>query len=174
MEKIHKPVSDIPAFYQPYMNLVPDDENLISHLQEIITETSNLIEPLTADQLSYRYAKDKWTIKDILLHLSDCERILVYRINRIARNDKTDLPGFDEKLFVLNAGAAARSVKDMLQELSICRAATIFFLQTLPDEALNRIGFANGYPLSARLLANHIYGHHKHHLNIIKEKYLQH
>jgi len=111
-------------------------------------------------------------IKDIIVHLGDCERVIIYRAMRIARGDKTNLPGFDENLLASNANANARKVEGILKELSALRAATIVFLETLDEESLERTGTANGYPLSARLLVNHIYGHHRHHLNIIREKYL--
>jgi uncharacterized damage-inducible protein DinB len=127
---------------------------------------------LSEEQLNYRYAPGKWTIKDVLLHLSDCERILVYRTTRIARGDKTDLPGFDQEFFAANAHACERSLSSILNELKASRAATIIFLDTLNDEALDCNGTANGYPMQARLLVNHIYGHHEHHLDIIKDRYL--
>ena len=172
MRQIHKPPDNIPSFYQHYMDHVPDDGNLIQHLEDILVETENLVENLSEEKLLYRYAKDKWTIKDLLVHLSDCERIIVYRAMRIARGDKTNLPAFDENLFVTNAHANNRKLDSILKELSAFRAATIAFVETLDEESLDRTGMANGYPLSARLLVNHIYGHHKHHLNIIREKYL--
>jgi uncharacterized damage-inducible protein DinB len=172
MEKINKPTNDVPSFYQPYMDCVPDDGNLLNHLREIQAETEQLISGLSEEKLSYSYSKNKWTIKDILVHLSDCERVLIYRAMRIARADKTNLPGFDENLFAANANAGNRKVEDMLKELSVLRAATLVFIETLDEESLDRTGTANGYPLSARLLVNHIYGHHRHHLNIVREKYL--
>lgn len=172
MKKIYKPTNDVPSFYQPYMDCVPNDGDLLRHLKEIQTETEQLIAGLSEEKLNYSYSKDKWTIKDILVHLADCERVLVYRVMRIARADKTNLPGFDENLFAANANAGDRKVEDMMKELSACRAATIVFIETLDEQSLDRTGTANGYPLSARLLVNHIYGHHRHHLNIIRERYL--
>jgi uncharacterized damage-inducible protein DinB len=173
MKTIAKPGDNVPEFYIPYMAKVPDDGCLLQHLADIMIETENLAVTLSEEQLEYRYAPGKWTIKDTLVHLSDCERILVYRATRIARGDKTDLPGFDQELFAANAGADKREVSDILNELKASRAATIVFLATLDDEALDRTGTANGYPMPARLLVNHIYGHHKHHLDIIKERYLK-
>jgi DinB superfamily len=170
--KIYKPADDVPSFYQPYMDCVPNDGNLLQHLKDIQIETENLASGLSEAKLIYRYSKDKWTIKDIILHLADCERVLNYRAMRIARGDKTNLPGFDENLLALNANANSRKVDDIIKELSVVRAATLVFLETLDDESLDRTGIANGYPLSARLLVNHIYGHHRHHINIIRERYL--
>src|SRR5450432_4772448 len=114
MKKINKPAGDYPSFYQPYMNCVPGDGDLIEHLKDILVKTEELAQSLSDEKLYYRYDKDKWTIKDILVHLSDCERIIIYRAMRIARGDKTELPGFDENLFALNAGAANREVADIL------------------------------------------------------------
>ncbi|MEO8174837.1 MAG: DinB family protein [Sediminibacterium sp.] len=172
MEKISKPTVNIPPFYQMYMDQVPDDGNLIFNLTEILDESKELISLLPEEKLNYRYAPGKWTIKDILVHLSDCERVIVYRVMRIARNDKTDLPGFDEDLFAVNAHAGDRELADIFNELTALRAASIAFIQTLTDEALDREGTANKFTLSARLLVNHLYAHHHHHLKIIKERYL--
>ena len=172
MDKIYKPTDNVPSFYQPYMDCVPNDGNLLQHLKDILAETEELISGLSKEKLLYSYSKDKWTIKDIIVHLGDCERVIIYRAMRIARGDKTNLPGFDENLLASNANANARKVEGILKELSALRAATIVFLETLDEESLERTGTANGYPLSARLLVNHIYGHHRHHLNIIREKYL--
>jgi uncharacterized damage-inducible protein DinB len=154
------------------MNCVPEDGNLIQHLKDIQIETEKLVGGLSDEKLTYRYDKGKWTIKDILIHLADCERIFIYRAMRIARGDKTDLPGFDEKLFSLNANANNRQIEDIIKELKIFRTSSLVFIETLAEDELDRTGTANGYPMSTRLLVNHIYGHHQHHLNIVKEKYL--
>ena len=172
MKKVYKPVDGIPSFYQHYMDLLPDDGELLQHLENILLETEQLVSELSEEVLAYRYSEGKWTIKDIILHLADCERVIIYRAMRIGRGDKTDLPGFNENLLVQNANAGDRSIKDILNELSVLRKASIAFIETLDDTSLNRTGTANKYPIAARLLVNHVYGHHRHHLNIIKEKYL--
>ena len=172
MDKIYKPKNNVPTFYQPYMDSVPDDGNLFQHLKDIQTETGELIFHLPEEKLTFSYQKDKWTIKDILVHLSDCERVLVYRAMRIARADKTDLPGFDENLFASNAHANTRKIDSIMKELSVLRAATLVFIETLDEESFQRTGTANGFLLSAGLLINHIYGHHRHHLDVIRERYL--
>lgn len=172
MKIIHKPKDGYAAFYQHYMDLVPNDGNLIAHLKAIQAETEDLISKLPEEKLLYRYSAGKWTIKDILVHLSDCERVIIYRATRIARGDKTDLPGFDENLFASNANANHRKVKNILKELKVLRVSSIAFIESLDDEALDRTGTANNYPMSTRLLVNHIYGHHRHHLNIIHKRYL--
>ena len=172
MQKIAKPSGDIPSFYQGYMDKVPGDENLIKNLVDILIETEQLVLVLPEEKLLYRYSEGKWSIKDILNHLSDCERIIIYRALRIARADKTDLPGFDEDQFTLNAKADTRTAAGLLTELRACRMSSISLIETMDDTVLNRTGTANGYPLSVRLLVNHLYGHHRHHLLIIRERYL--
>jgi uncharacterized damage-inducible protein DinB len=172
MKKIFKPSTGYASFYQHYLDHVPEDGFLLQHLSDILNETEMMICSLSEEQLLYRYSDDKWTIKDILVHLADCERIFVYRATRMARNDQTDLPGFDEKQFALYAHANIRKADDILKELKAFRAASLIFIETLDEEALERTGTANGYPMSVRLLVNHIYGHHKHHLDIIYTKYL--
>src|SRR5260221_5666777 len=115
MKKITKPASeDIPRFYEAYMNCVPGDENLIKNLVDILIETEQLILPLPEEKLLHRYSEGKWSIKDIINHLSDCERIITYRALRIARADKTDLPGFDEESFAKYTNADNRIVQDLL------------------------------------------------------------
>jgi uncharacterized damage-inducible protein DinB len=172
MNTITKPVSDYPSFYQSYLDLVPNDGKLIQHLKDITIETEELILKLSEEQLSYRYSEGKWTIKDILVHLADCERVLIYRATTIARGDKTNMPGFDESLFAENAKANNRQIKDILKELQVFRNSTIVFIETLDEEALDRTGTANEYSISTRLLVNHIFGHQRHHLNIIHQRYL--
>ena len=172
MKKIAKPYGDIPHFYQGYIDKVPGDENLIKNLIDLMIETEQLVMSLSEEKLLYRYEAGKWSIKDVINHLSDCERIIIYRALRIARADKTDLPAFDEKLFVQHANADHRSPAALLTELRSCRMASVSLIETLDAEALDRTGTANGFTISARLLVNHLYGHHRHHLTIIRERYL--
>ena len=172
MKKIYKPAEQGPAYMERYIKLVPDDGNLLIHLEDIFSETEELIEPLSEEKMHYRYAPDKWTIKDMLLHMSDTERIFVYRALRFSRGDETPLPGFEESLYAVHACANDRAKEDILREYSLVRESSIAFVESLSDEALNRKGLANNYNLSVRYLVNLIYGHHKHHLNILRERYL--
>jgi uncharacterized damage-inducible protein DinB len=173
MKIIAKPLTaDVPQFYQAYMDCVPGNDNLIKNLVDILIETETLVLSLSEEKLLHRYSEGKWSIKDIINHLSDCERIITYRALRIARADKTNLPGFDEESFALYTNADKRTAQDLLYELRACRMSSITFIETMDNEALNRTGSANGYIISTRLLVNHLYGHHRHHLNIIRERYL--
>ena len=175
MKKIYKPTDQgAPLYIQDYITLVPDDGNLLIHLEDIFSETEEIIYPLSEEEMSFRYAPGKWTIKDMLVHMCDTERIFVYRALRFSRGDKTDLPGFEESLFAEFARANERETVDIMREYSLVRESSIAFVESLSDDALNRKGTANGAPLSVRLIVNMIYGHHKHHLNIMRERYLDH
>ncbi|MBI3718711.1 MAG: DinB family protein [Sphingobacteriales bacterium] len=172
MKTIAKPTSGVPDFYQHYIDKVPNDGLLLQHLDKIMKETNSLIGSLSEDKLLFRYAPGKWTIKDLMLHLADCERVIIYRAMRFSRGDKTDLPGFDEELFVNAAHANDKPIAEIIEQLNAYRTASILFIKSLSDAELDNGGTANGYPITARLLVNHLYGHHKHHLDIIKERYL--
>lgn len=118
-----------------------------------------------------RYAPGKWTIKEVLGHLIDDERIFVYRLLRIARGDRTPLAGFDEKLFAENSGAEARPLTDLVTEYRVVREATLALLRALPTDAWARRGEVNGYEASVRGLAFHIAGHELRHLAALRSRY---
>jgi uncharacterized damage-inducible protein DinB len=141
-------------------------------LRDNLEKTKALIRSLHEDKLLYSYARDKWTIKEILLHLADDERIYAYRALRFARNDTTELPGFDQEHFARYSHANERSLKSLLQELETVRVATLSLYEYLPEKALIRAGIANGALMSVRAAAHHIAGHELKHINIIKERYL--
>ena len=173
MKKITKPaIGDYAPYFQNYLNQVPDDGNLLKHLKDIQKEMEQLILSLPEDKLTYRYAEGKWTIKDILVHLMDAERIFAYRALRFARTDETPLSSFDENIYVPAANANARKIKDILKEGALLRASSIAFIKTLDKKALKRKGISNNHSTTVTTLVNLIYGHQKHHLNIIQERYL--
>ncbi len=173
MPKISKPaVGDYAPYFQNYMNQVPEDGNLLKHLKEIQKETEQLMLSLSEEKLAYRYAEGKWTIKDILVHLIDAERIFIYRALRFARADGTPLSGFDENTYVPTANANKRRIKDILKEGATLRASTIAFIKTLDRKALKRKGLSNNHSITVATLVNLVYGHQRHHLNIIRERYL--
>src|SRR5450631_2361527 len=155
-----------------YIHLVPDDGNLLIHLEDIFSETEEIIHPLSEEKMNYRYAPGKWTMKDMMVHLCDTERIFVYRALRFSRGDETPLPGFEESEYAKYARANERSIDDIMREYSLVRESSIAFIESLDDEALNRKGNSNKYPVSVLLLVNLIYGHHKHHINILRERYI--
>jgi uncharacterized damage-inducible protein DinB len=123
--------------------------------------------------LLHRYAEGKWTIKEILGHIVDDERIYVYRALRFARNDSTELPGFEQDHYAQYSEANKREITDLLDEFALVRRSTIAFFKSLDNTALMRTGVANGNRVSVRALAYHIAGHELHHMNIIRERYLR-
>lgn len=172
MTRFPKPTTGFAPFYAGYMSLVPDDGSLPEHLAAVMAETETLVASLPADKLTYRYADGKWTLNDILVHLADAERVFVYRAMRFARTDVTDLPGFDENLFAENTGANDRDIAGIMAELATQRAATITFLNSLDVAAWQRHGTANGAINSVSSFMCVIYGHHRHHLAVFRERYL--
>lgn len=176
LRSIPKPQSGEYAPYaEMYMRLLPDDGRVLAHLQESALATRRFILALPEALLYHRYAPGKWSIKDILVHLLDDERIYAYRALRFARNEQQGLTGFDEKAYVHFAGADARDLDSILQEYEAVRRATITLFNGLPEEALLRLGHGVGSATDAtvRAMAYHIAGHERHHLAVIKERYLR-
>lgn len=119
-----------------------------------------------------RYAEGKWTIKEILGHLIDDERIYSYRALRFARNDSTELPGFDQERYAEYSDANNREINDLLDEFTLVRQSTIALFKSLDDAAFMRSGVADGKRVTVRALSYHIAGHELRHMNIIRERYL--
>ena len=173
MKKIKKPNSgEYLAFYDTYINLSPDDDKPLKHLKKNMTSTIAFFKSLPKDKLTYRYALGKWTIKEILVHLMDAERIFAYRALRFSRNDSTDLPGFDENIYAPNSGANDRKLKDILKEYALLRKSTLAFFEGLEKEAFQRVGSANGGKMIVSALPHILVGHEQHHLNVICERYI--
>jgi uncharacterized damage-inducible protein DinB len=173
MRSIVKPKDgEFPPYAIMYIGLLPGDGLLLEHLKENFSAIKKLILSLPEEKLLYRYAKDKWTIKEIIVHIIDDERIYAYRALRFARNDKTELPGFDQDDYVLSSRANQRSIENILEEYEAVRHATIALFNGLPEDSFLRMGTANNNKVTVRALAYHIAGHELHHMNIIKEKYL--
>lgn len=173
MKTIPKPAAGEYAPYAiMYIGLLPDDGLVLKHLQDNMETVFDLIRSLPTDKLSYRWAEGEWTIKEILGHIIDDERIYCYRALRFARNDATELPGFEQDDYVLHSGANARDIEEILAEYTAVRSATIAFFNSLEEKALTRAGVANGHVMSVRAAAYHIAGHELHHLYSIRENYL--
>jgi hypothetical protein len=120
----------------------------------------------------HRYAPGKWSVKEVVGHIADTERILTYRLLRFARGDRTELPGFDENAYAAADGVAGRSMDDVLADAIAVRAATLTLLDGLPAAAFGRDGTANGVRFTVRALACIAAGHARHHANILEERYL--
>jgi len=140
----------------------------------VLTRQAKTIEKfrvLTAEEIARRYAPGKWNIKELIGHLADGERIVSYRLLRIARGDETPLPGFDENTYVAAANSDARDLNELVDELAAVRAATVALVKSLDDTALARRGVVNNWTLSGRGLVFIISGHFQHHVNILRERY---
>ncbi len=173
MRRIEKPIEDEYAPYViQYIGLLPDDGRVLDHLWANLETTSAFLRSLPDEKLLHRYAEGKWTIKEIVQHLADDERIYAYRALRFARNDATELPGFDQDEYTRVAGANARGIDDLLNELATVRAATISLYEGLEEKTLQRSGVASGNVMSVRAIAYHIAGHELRHINMIRERYL--
>ena len=174
MRKIEKPKEgEFPSYASMYINLLPGDGLLLKHLKENFEKTRDLVLSIPEEKLLYRYDKDKWSMKEILVHIIDDERIYAYRALRFARNDKTALPGFEQDEYTFYSNANNRSIVNILTEYEAVRNATIALYEGFDEAALTRAGIANNNKVTVRALAYHIAGHELHHINIIKEKYLQ-
>lgn len=174
MRHIEKPKNgEFPPYANMYIKLLPNDGQLLNYLQENFITTKKLVDSLTEKQLLFRYAEGKWTIKEVLVHIIDDERIYAYRALRFARNDQTELPGFEQDDFARYSGANERRLSNILEEYEAVRQSTIALFNGLPEDAFLREGVANGNKATVRALAYHIAGHELHHVNILKEKYLR-
>lgn len=173
MKKIEKPQEgEYPPYVIRYIGRLPDDGFVLKHLQDNVKATTDFILSLPEGKLTYRYAEGKWTVKEILAHIVDDERIYAYRALRFARNDKTELPGFEQDDYAIHSGANERAIEDILEEFAAVRDATISLFNNLGDEALARLGVADGKVMSVRAAAYHIAGHELHHVGMLKARYL--
>ena len=161
---------EIPSHYASYIRRVPEPDPVIVCAAQI-EETATLLRGLSENDAVHRYARGKWSIKEIVGHLSDVERIMAYRALRIARGDQTALPGFDENAYVPIAKFDTRTLADLMGEFRTARAATLALLRTFDTEAWKRRGTASGKPVSVRALAYMIPGHERHHVEILRTRY---
>jgi len=157
------------AYFGRYVERVPDGD-LVALLREQIVETAALLRR-SRDRADFAYAPGKWTLKQVVGHLADVERVMAYRALWIARNDMTPLPGFDENAWVDNARFGARSLDDLLEEFEITRASTVQLASHLDAEEFARRGTSNGNPMSVRALFYIIAGHERHHVALFRERY---
>jgi uncharacterized damage-inducible protein DinB len=160
------------AYASIYVDLTPDDGPILTFLERNAEILTNLYRSLPEERLLYRYAPGKWTMKEILNHLIDDERIYAYRALRFARNDRAELPGFDQDLYAGESNANARDIDEMLDEYAYTRRSSLALFNSFSDEMLLRRGIADGNSVTVRGLIYHTAGHEQRHLNIIRERYL--
>lgn len=159
------------AFFSSYIGNANTDD-LLAALAASEEYIVNLMLSLKEQQLKFRYQPGKWSIKEMLVHMADTERIFAYRALCFARNDKTELPGFDENSYAENSRADERPITSILAEYAAARQATIELFKGFDDEMLDHTGIASGKSVSVRALGYTILGHEIHHLTILRLRYL--
>ena len=164
-------VNEYDPYYQKYIDRVPNGD-IAAILDSQIEGTLSFLRGVTEKKAGYAYAAGKWTVKEVLGHLIDTERIFVYRALCIGRNDKSWLPGFDQDDYVANANFNARTLQSLIDEWAGVRRATVHLFKNFTDDEWRRRGIANQKEISTRALAYNIAGHELHHVEILKSRYL--
>jgi hypothetical protein len=168
---MYRPQADeYPVFYKGYVDTVKDD--VLAELEHQIESFTTLLKGIPLEKSGFSYAEGKWTIVELLGHILDTERIMAYRALRIARNDATHLPGFDENDYVANAHFADRSLDSMREEFEHLRKANLFLIKSFNETELARVGISNDKPISVKALVFIMAGHLNHHIRILNERYL--
>jgi hypothetical protein len=157
--------------YKNSIEKVPDG-NLIEILERQMDEVLPFLGSLNEEQAGYRYAPGKWSIKEVVGHMTDSERVFSYRALRFARYDGTELPGYDENEYVDRANFDVQSLGALIEEFRAVRMASLTLFRSFDDPSWLRKGTASGYEFSVRALAYQMAGHVVHHVGIIKERYL--
>ena len=159
-------------FYANYLAQVSDEYTLVEELEISVHRLVKFVREIPMDKFDYRYAEGKWTIKDIVQHLIDTERVLAYRSLRFARKDQTPLHSFDENEYVDATAANKRTLTDLLQEYKAVRLSTLYLFKSFSNEELMYTGIASNNSFTVRAIGFIIAGHQKHHQRIIAERYL--
>lgn len=162
--------NDAHPAYAAYIALV-QEEDVLSALEQQSSITQKILSGLDEVQASYRYAPGKWSIRQLLGHLSDAERVFGYRALCVARGETQPLPGFDEDTYVANAGFDNWRLGDLAEQYALVRRSNIVLFRNLSVEAWERRGTANEHEVTVRALAYSIVGHERHHLNVLRERY---
>lgn len=163
-------VNEYAIFYKKYIDTVSD--NVIAELQHQASSFTSFLKEISSGKASYSYADGKWTVKELVGHVIDTERIMAYRMLTIARNDKTALPGFEENDYVKNAHFSERTLVSLADEFAVLRSANMYLIKSFNEEEINRKGIANNSPISVLSLIYILAGHLNHHRAIIQERYL--
>jgi hypothetical protein len=173
LKQISLPSTDeYASFYEDYVQRAARQDDLYAALAHQIDELHTALDPLTDPQACFKPRPQEWSIKEVIGHLNDVERVFSYRLLRISRNDATPLPGFEQEDYVRAAGFDDYSLADLLAEFEHLRRANTIAIQHMSAEAVDRRGTASGMPVSARALIYMIVGHVDHHMASLHEKYL--
>jgi len=169
---IQKPEpSEYNSFYQPYVSQI-ETNDLVSVLKAQLATTESFFQGLSEDQGAFKYAEGKWSIKEVLNHINDIERIFSYRAMCIARGEQQSLPGMDQDVYQMNSGAESRTLSSLVEEFVAIRSASILLFAYMSEADSLKLGEASGAKISVRALAALIAGHSAHHIEVVKQKYL--
>ena len=163
--------SDYPAYFATYINHVQHDDCIVA-MEENLNDFVTFIENISEEKYNYKYQENKWTIKDIVRHIIDAERIFAYRALRFARFDRTPIPGFEENDYAANVSTTAIDMTDLLQEFILVRKSTIKLFESFSEQMLASKGIASGKEISVLAIGFIVSGHAIHHQNVIRERYL--
>jgi hypothetical protein len=158
-------------YYFTYIDKVGQGD-IVETLKQQRLDVRALLAGISEEQSLHRYAPDKWTVREVVSHLNDTERLFVFRALWFARGFDTPLPSFDQNVAIASAGAPSRGWRSLVEEFDAIRSATIAFFDHLPDDAWGRRGIASGNPFTVRALAYIGAGHVTHHVKILRERYL--
>ena len=165
--------SEYHSFYMPYLKILENrDFTLVGHLKESQNSFNRLMGMVGEEKELYRYAEGKWTIREIVQHMIDAERVFVYRALRFSRSDNTELRGFDENAYVESCNANDRSMESLVEEFNTLRQATILMFDSVEEKVLEFKGRVEGNVMSVRAIGFICSGHVMHHLRVIEERYL--
>jgi len=171
MQKLH--ANEFALFYRPYIDILLDkDKSILENLLDSHEKAIQILGNLDIEKQLFQYTEGKWTIKELIQHIIDAERVFNYRALRFARNDTSELSGFDENQFVSQSNANKRDYKDLLEEFSLLRRSTILMYKNFSSDTLILKGKASGEFISVRALGFITSGHLLHHLHIINSRYL--
>lgn len=172
MNIIAKPKpTEYPAYFDAYIQSIKSAD-ILKELRHQVMRMQAFLSEIPEDKEDFSYAAGKWTLKEVIGHIIDTERIMAYRALRFARGDKQELPGFDELLYVRTADFNKRTLYELAHEFGSVREANIYLFKSFDEAALDRSGSADGKTISVRSLIYVIAGHTLHHQNVIKQKYL--
>ena len=171
MKKLSK--TDYPEYFDQYIDLVKQDDDCVFALQVSLDNLVDFIEIVPFEKYNFKYQFDKWTIKDIVRHIIDAERVFAYRALRFARFDKTPLSGFEENEYATNVDTTTVDMQDLIQEFILVRKSTIKLFESFSEKMLYNKGIASGKEISVLAIGFIISGHGIHHQNIIKNRYLK-
>ncbi len=164
-------LSTVPQYFHTYIRQV-EEGDILEILQAQVGEIRNFFQAIPVDKWDYAYADGKWTLKEVLGHILDTERIFGYRALRFSRKDATDLPGFDENDFVTHGNFQHRTPESLIEEFDLLRRSNLLMLENLPSDGLERLGTANSLLVSVGAIAWILAGHPVHHIGVIRERYL--